>query len=86
MVPLLLEYDSRVQGFSVGSGGVTKPRIASFRGVTGLLEVIYCLNCGKRHGAVTVGLPPGVIFICPRCDAAMGPLPLSVVNFTEEDA
>lgn len=69
--------DSRIKGVAIGAAGMIRKRLT----LDGRLEVIYCLNCGKRAGAVTVELPPGVIYICDECEERMGPLPLEAVQF-----
>lgn len=69
--------DSRIKGVSAGAGGIVRPR----KTLDGGLEVIYCLNCGKQAGVVTIELPPGVIYVCDECNERMGPLPLEAVSF-----
>jgi len=70
--------DSRLRHeVAVGAAGMVRRH----KTVDGRLEVLYCLNCGRKAGAVTVELPPGVIYVCEACNERMGPLPLEAVNF-----
>jgi hypothetical protein len=80
------EYDSRVQRVSIGPAGMLRPRITD-RG----LEPTYCLHCHAPMGAVSSVIPttlrgkPGVITICTKCEAAMGPLPAHAIGFQRYD-
>jgi hypothetical protein len=35
-------------------------------------EPAFCVSCGRLDGYVTVGLPPGVIYLCGTCEGKYG--------------
>lgn len=76
------EFDSRIVRVSIGAAGVTRPSLAPDG-----LERVYCLHCGTPGGYVTAELPPalwhdpGVIYVCPECDAKFGRLPAHAISF-----
>lgn len=65
--------DSRVRGLFAPRQTVASP--------LGEVERLYCLNCGRAGGAVTVDLQPA-LYICPSCAETHGGLPLPEIPET----
>ena len=80
---LNVEFDSRIIRVSTGTAGITRPRFT----LSGELQQVYCLNCGRPGGAVTSEIPhylrgdPGVIYVCGACSGLELNLPPDAISF-----
>ena len=77
------EFDSRIIRVTAGVSGITRPKFD----LSGQLQEVYCLNCGRPGGAVTAEIPhylrgdPGVIYVCGPCSSLNLDLPPDAISF-----